>query len=239
MNRQQLIENLKDFYNQKGITRDNFRCDNNDSCRNLGIDLAQGMQCHIGTEFSKREKILVVSLDCGGGGNQNIQERTKTIEELINSDKINPHMRGTIRCISSFLQIHENSKEALKYFAMTNSCKCTRNSNSMDKLPWRFYEQCADLKKSEIQIIDPDIIYFQGNDSFIGCKFCDIPTVPDEMKNIIRYLLIDDKKYISVICIHPSARGRHANRRKDFYENKIDDINKFIRDKLLNTFANY
>lgn len=235
MNRQELLNELNGFYNQKGIINDeNFNCCNKDVCCSYGIDLAQGMQCHIGTKYTEREKVLVVSLDCGGGGKQNITERTKTIEKLIVEIIINPHMRGTIRCISDFYEMGENNKEALRYYAMTNSCKCTRKSDSMDKLPWRFYEKCADLKKEEIKIIDPDVIYFQGKDSLINCQFTDIPSVNDSLKEFIKFLVIDDRKYVSVICIHPSARGRNAKKRKDFYDNKIVEINRFIRENLLN-----
>ncbi len=236
MERQDLVNELNKFYEQNGILPDDkFNCIKKDICGSKNIKLAQGMQCHIGSQFKERNgiNVLVVSLDCGSGGKESIKERTETIEGLINKDNINAQMRGTIACLSDFFQ-EKGSKEFLRYYAMTNSCKCTRDDSS-DQLPEFFYHQCAVYKIREIEIISPDIVYFQGKNALIGCEFENISN--GECSGIfeyIKYLKIGNRKIYAVQCIHPSARGRNAERKKIFYDELLPEINEYLRNALKN-----
>ena len=236
MKRQDLINELNKFYVQNGITPDEkINCAKKDICGSMNIKLAQGMQCHIGSQFRDRNgiNVLVVSLDCGSGGKESIKERTETIEGLINKDIINPHMRGTIACLSDLFQ-EKGSKESLRYYAMTNSCKCTRN-DSTDQLPEFFYHKCADYKLCEIELISPNIIYFQGKNALIGCEFENISHgVCGGIFEFLKYLKIGNKKIYAVQCIHPSARGRNAKMKRIFYDELLPEINEYLRIALKN-----
>lgn len=225
--REEIIEVLNKFYNEKGITPDdNFNCPNKDNCNRRDIPLAQGMQCHVGTEYGEAGKIkaLVVSLDCGGGGKETIEDRTKDVQEGHN----NPQMKGTTLCISDLLQMKENPKESLSYYAMTNSCKCSRKDSS-NQLPDFFYEQCAEFKIKEIELIDPDVAYFQGKNALIGVNFENIDNRTDGIFEHLKHLRIGNKKIYAVQCIHPSARGSNYKRRVSFYDEKLPKINDYIR----------
>ena len=232
--RKELVVKLNEFYNTFGIVPDeSFNCPKMEECNKKGIKLAQGMQCHVGSKYGEKgvPKVMVVSLVCGDGGIETIVNRTNTIEGLINKNKINPHMRGTIDCISDVLKF-ENKKDSLKYYVMTNSCKCSREVGQTDQLPEFFYEQCAEYKINEIDLVKPDIIYLQGRRALIGLKFENIEGLSVQISEYLKYLVIGDKKYYAVQCIHPSARGRHAQRKKMFYNEIMPEINRLLTEKL-------
>lgn len=228
-NREEIITRLREYYEENGIIPDErFDCPNKNKCNSKSIPLAQGMQCHVGKKFGELKiSALVVSLDCGWGGALNIEERTKEVENVGN----NPHMRGTIKCISNLLFNNDENKECLQYYAMTNSCKCTRQ-NSADQLPDFFYEQCILHKIKEIEILDPDVIYFQGKRALFGLDFLDIDSQTDGMFEYLKGLRINGRIIYVVKCIHPSARGRHAQKRKLFYNQTLPMINDFLKHKL-------
>jgi uracil-DNA glycosylase len=145
-------------------------------------------------------------------------------------------MIGTKMIISNILQYEKD--EALKHYVMTNSCKCTRaDTKSMDQLPEFFYEQCAEYKIKEIAIVEPDIIYLQGKRALIGLKFESIEGLTIPFSEYLKYLVIGNIKYFAVQCIHPSARGRHAQRKKVFYNHILPKINDFLKAKLDSKFS--
>ncbi|MBO4740055.1 MAG: hypothetical protein J5605_00255, partial [Bacteroidales bacterium] len=142
--RDKIIEDLNDYYSKEGIVPDDsFACKYREKCTG---ELARGMQCGIGNRYGKKTKIVVVSLDCGGGGKANIADRTQGIIDHL----YNPHMKGTLYCTSMLLNLFEfQTKEpwkewgevwkgkdksvvdqAIPFFAMTNSCKCCRKGST-------------------------------------------------------------------------------------------------------------
>ncbi len=231
--REKIVEELKLFYNINGIVaNDNFNCKHKSECNNKCNELTHGMQCHIGTKYGEHKiKALVVSLDCGGGGAEMLDDRTKTIENLINEESLNHHMRGTVKTISNLLYNHNSNKESLKYYAMTNSCKCCY-SESTNQLPDFFYEQCIPYKIKEIEIISPNVIYFQGNKSLYGLNFSNIDDQSNGIFEYLKYIEIGSEKIYAVKCIHPSARGKHIAKRIRFYNDVLPEINNYLKDKL-------
>jgi hypothetical protein len=232
--REEVLKVLNDYYNENGIIPDKeqFNCPNKDKCNNKAtisnISLAQGMQCHIGSKFldESKIKVLVVSLDCGSGGINIIEERTTDVEK----NDHNPHMKGT-KLILSNLFNNTDEYELLKNFSMTNSCKCSRIGSS-DQLPDFFYEQCAEFKVKEIELINPDVVYFQGQRALIGINFENINDQTTDIFEYLKHVKIGNRTIYAVQCIHPSARGRNYKRRKDFYDNLLPKINEFLRDSI-------
>jgi len=232
-----IVNELKEFYQSEGILpNEKFDCKNKNECNIRygqianGELLAQGMQCHVGTKYGENKiKALVVSLDCGGGGAQNIEERTKSVE----IGGTNTHMLGTTKSISHLLfgDKVDTTKECLQYYAMTNACKCCRK-NSSNQLPPFFYEQCNSYKIKEIEIINPNIIYFQGNSSLNGIHFSNIDNQTTDIFEYLKTISVGDKNIFAVKCIHPSARGKHVARRNKFYIEMLPKINDYLREKL-------
>lgn len=232
MEREEIVKKWKNYYELEHIAPNKeFNCKKKDLCNVIGNNLAVGMQCHLGTKYGQsKQKLLVVSLDCGFGGADYIDDRTNQIESCNFS---NSHMRGTGKIISDFYGI--NRAEALKYFAMTNSCKCSRKDSS-NQLEYPFHFNCAEYKLNEIEILDPDVICFQGINSRAGIewKFKMMDNVPQDLSAYIKQIEINGKNYPAVVCIHPSARGRHSKVANTFYNVTIPEINKFLKENIIN-----
>jgi hypothetical protein len=231
--REDILTELKQYYSINGIVaNNNFNCKHKNECDKKCNELTHGMQCHIGTKYGELKiKPLVVSLDCGGGGAEMLDERTVTIENLINESSLNHHMRGTVKTISNLLFNVNSNKESLRYYAMTNACKCCY-SKSTNQLPDFFYEQCISYKIKEIEIICPNLIYFQGNKSLYGLKFSNIDDQSNGIFEYLKYVSIGEEKIYAVKCIHPSARGKHMTKKIKFYNEILPEINNYLKDKL-------
>lgn len=233
--RNEIVSSLNFFYESEGIVptamfncRFKYDCNRRYSIQTPTEHLAQGMQCHVGTKYGEHKiKALVVSLDCGWGGAENMEERTLDVEKGSN----NPQMKGTLKCISNLLFRTDDNKESLKYYAMTNSCKCSR-PDSPDQLPDFLYEQCIPFKKQEIEILNPNVIFFQGKKALLGIEFYDIDNQSNDIFEYLKFIKVNDKMIFAVKCIHPSARGRHASRKNTFYNQLLPKINQFLREQL-------
>ena len=72
-----VIKSLCSYYESEGIRPDDgFHCKYQEFCNG---DLARGMQCHVGGKYGSRLRVLVASLDCGGGGASFIKDRTADV----------------------------------------------------------------------------------------------------------------------------------------------------------------
>lgn len=240
--RNKIIENLNVYYSNEGIVPDDsFACKHKEKCTG---ELARGMQCGIGNRYGEKTKIVIVSLDCGGGGKANIADRTQGIIEHLH----NPHMKGTLYCASMLLNfIDFNSEDplerwsdewkqnncefidqAIPFFAMTNSCKCCRKG-STKQLETEYYKQCSEYKLKEIEILEPDIVIFQGKNALVGCEFSDIEELKgQDMFDYLKIITINKKTMFAIKSIHPSARGRHYQKVKDFMNRIFPEIVKYI-----------
>lgn len=237
---QQLALELSDYYLSEGIVpNDSFACKyyQESKCPDLNNEprLARGMQCHIGPRYGEKLKILVASLDCGYGGAMTIEERTADVVKKSN-ERLNPHMRGTYKALSYFLD-DTDPKELVNYMVMTNTCKCCRwVSNQLDI---KYYLNCGCHTVEEIIRIKPDAILFQGKNAPAYCLDNNLIHSIEELKSLESlYSFSDTLKYFeyqgfrcyAIICIHPSARGRSANKRKHFYDEELPLIAQYIKE---------
>ena len=233
---------LQAYYESEGITRDAFACKYLNRCPNYrDEDLARGMQCHIGSEYGKKIRILVASLDSGGGGNATIDERIKTIVDQARGigNPINLHMRGTHQALSYFLDEpskwdHYNPAELVQYMVMTNTCKCCRKK-STTQMSRKYFKNCGEHTLAEISIIKPQVILFQGKNSWAGCEnyLSPIEGIEDvDIKKAVRLFEYKDIKCYAVLCIHPSARFKYTQTRIDFYNLILPKIAKYIKESL-------
>lgn len=226
MSRDSLVTELTAFYESNGIVPyEKFACKNKEKC---GINLdkhAPGMQCHVGKRYGENcPRVLIVALDCGGGA-QTIPDRTNRIEAVA-GETPNLHMKGTLNILCDFFEM--DKKESLDHYAMTNACKCSWKA-STNQLHYSFYQNCSEFKLKEIEILDPAIIYFQGKNALIDISFSKVEGVPQHLMPYIKYAEINGRKYLSVLCIHPSARFGHTKKRIEFYDKVIVEINDYIK----------
>lgn len=194
--------------------------------------MARGMQCHIGSKYGEKMKILVASLDCGYGGANIIEERTSDVVEG-SKKPLNPHMRGTYKALSLFLD-ETDPKELVNYMIMTNTCKCCY-WDSPNHLDIEYYMNCGYYAVEEVYRIQPDAVLFQGKNapaySLANHFLRPINDSKQEhLKEELMFFEYKDFKCYAVLCIHPSARGRSARKKIDFYDNKLPLIAEYIRE---------
>ena len=247
--RDQLSLNLQNYYEKAGIIPDErFACKYKDLCQDPKYELERGMQCHIGYHYGERTKVLVASLDCGGGGKGAIQERTKKVTADAYETKRNPHMRGTFDALSLFLGSKEPS-ELVHYMVMTNTCKCCKKKLT-SQMGRDFFVRCGQYAVDEILLAQPEVILFQGKNAPLGCLDylhsvdpVDAVDTVDAVGNAVpanvieayvrNYLRIFDYpgklRCYAVLCIHPSARGRQYQRRAKFYKDILPLLATYIR----------
>ena len=218
--REQLVEELSAYYKKVGVNPYDFHCPHENNCPG---DLARGMECHIGLKYGLNKRILVSSMDSGAGGGDNIKGRTESVYRAHD----NPHMRGTLNCVRQLLDL-SSSEESIDYMVMTNACKCCRK-DSTNHLTWKYYEYCKEYKIAEYDFFKPDVILFQGKRdlSLRGVEKYLKPTP-------LEYLYIYNDGVLrcyGIECIHPSARGKHANKVNYFYQQLYPQIVKYIREQ--------
>ena len=236
-----LNEKLQAYYNSEGIVPgDGFACKNKDICPDYkDYVLERGMQCHVGEKYGEKIRILVASLDCGGGGADLMDDRIKNVVEVAVSGPLNLHMRGTYQALSYFLEddpakcIHPESSNLVHYMVMTNTCKCCKKG-ATSQMGYEYFWNCRDHTLAEISIIKPQIILFQGKNSIAGCHEMLSPIEGIENQEVserLRVFNYGDLKCYAVLCIHPSARGRQYKRRAHFYDETLPKIADYIRHK--------
>lgn len=181
--------------------------------------------------FTSKKKILFVGTDVGKdetpGSYQNLEERNKNIEY---DSGFNPHIAGTY-CSSLFLlkdcynwqdlwdnfknystnsnatkiKNHIDGENPLSFIALTNLHKFVtinrekRSGGENRKFLKRQIEE--DLLIKEIEILNPDLIFFQGK----------LPSETTLFK-------IKDKKIQIILAPHPSNRKRGGRNPKNYVE---------------------
>ena len=224
--------NLRDYYIREGIIPNDcfaYKMLNHCSETDKTGKLARGMQCHIGSRFGEKMRVLVAALDCGNGGAEVIESRTADVVSGA-SKPLHPHMRGTYKALSYFLEDDEPTK-LVDYMAMVNTCKCCRIDSS-NHLSWNYYWNCKPHLLAEISIIQPDVILFQGKNSIIGCRDLLNPIdgiEDDEIMAYLRQFTTMDFSCYAVTCIHPSARGRSVYKRIHFYDIILPKVAEYIK----------
>ena len=234
---------LQDYYNANGIDPVNFACKKISLCPDPKNDvLTRGMQCHIGSKYGEdgKIKILVASLDCGGAGKGTIEERTNRVRSDANSDTRNLHMRGTFQALSYFLEDepskwdHPETSKLVEYMIMINTCKCCR-TGSTNQMARKYFKKCAEYTIGEILRIKPDVILFQGKNSYIGCQdyLSSIEGIEDaEIEESVRLFSYQDFKCYAVLCSHPSARYKYTEARVKFYDKTLRKIALYLKPRI-------
>jgi hypothetical protein len=223
--RNRIVEELNDFYGREGIVPSNFKCKNAAKCEvEAGREICgRGAQAHVGSKYGEGIGVVVLSLDTGGGGYDNIQERTETIESKIYSGA-NSHMKGTLELLRILIP-QKADTELLKLFAMTNSAKCS--GKTQERMRLKIQKNCSLIHIEEINILQPQLIVAQGPFSYQNFnmhKLTDedlalfLESQKEEDDNKEKNLIQTLKRYVakfelangnSVVLIegpHPSAR---------------------------------
>lgn len=218
---------LRSYYQEAGILpNERCKCAHLDKCAG---DFARGMQCHVGSKYGEKLRILVASMDCGYGGADVLEERIRKVVEKAQNGDLDKHMQGTYQALELFYG-EEDPKQLVNYMAMTNTCKCCEKNTSRH-MPWRFYWNCREHSLAEIIRIAPEVILFQGKFAPTGCSeyFSAIEGIADpEIKACLKYMDYQDLHCYAILCIHPSAYGRVMKKKLHFYNEVLPKIAEYV-----------
>ncbi|MCX6230917.1 MAG: hypothetical protein NTZ33_05185 [Bacteroidetes bacterium] len=230
-------------------------CNKKRSCANGQPDFSiKPKMPYIGREYGNNPQIpnlLFISLDSGNPGTENnIEEIRNSVEN--NPPRLNPgeyavrHWNQTFEIASFFLDkyINESIKKENfytdKYFAHTNSAKCSQNKKHRAQADNRLFDNCREFVVSEIPLFNADIIITQGNkacDCLSQFKKIGEPIVLEtihngkEVKFPIYVREINNKKTIHIPMYHPSYYKGYWGQKTAFTNNlkKIVDIIQNIK----------
>lgn len=225
---EQVKKDLQAYYESQGIIPGaRFSCKYQEQCPG---QLARGMQCHIGSRYGEKMRIVVASLDCGNGGAEEIDGRTGDVVTSAEESKLDPHMKGTYKALAYFYDEQDPGK-LVHYMAMTNTCKCCK-LDSTEHMSVNYYWNCREYTVAEIHLLKPDVILFQGKFAPIGCNemLSVIEGIDDaDVAQYLRLFSYQDVVCYAVICIHPSARGRTVRKRIQFYDVILPKVAEYIK----------
>ena len=218
--REEKSNRLIRFYQENNISCDNFNCNHSAECSCLanGRPLTRGAEPHLGTKYGEIAKIHVLSLDTGGGS-ENIEDRTFTIESVTH-EIANPHMKGTVDILLDLFQAYKHdSIEVLKHFAMTNAAKCSATDDSSDKLPTQIYTICRPYHLKEIE----DFCQQLTTSSIL------VKSIKNILKKYVYRLFFGEKPAYLIKCPHPSARNGQWQLFRDI---SLPIVNLYVRHKI-------
>jgi len=238
---QMYVEKLRKLYDRRkiGVNREDitFDCEHFACCSKAaaeakpkGRDLVKGAEAHVGEKYGCPIRLVVISLDTGGGCEKEFGECLSVRQKTIQSVKYcgaNPQMKGTIETLWHLYGKGKPECDLLKRFAMTNSAKCSGKDKPTNSVPDELYKNCKDHGLAELCVLDPELIVTQGNKAkyLLDCRDID----EEEIRKYMPCSVWDDlylrswiykqlKKYLKywnngtrdvpvLQAIHPSTRG--------------------------------
>ena len=170
------IHNLRILYDNRkiGVSENSppFSCCHLKSCRAAAKnrDLCLGAEAHVGEKYGDPIRLVVVSMDTGGGAE--IEKGEHLLQRRINVQGVtyeeakrekNWHMMGTIKTLRHLYGYGQKSdSDLLQRFAMINSAKCSGKDDDKSSMPWKLYKNCWDHGHVELKKLDPELIVAQG-----------------------------------------------------------------------------
>jgi hypothetical protein len=226
--RRQVVEGLRVFYDERGLSPGPaFSCMHaNDCIRDAeGRALAHGAEAHVGNSYGTALRVVVISLDTGGGSDD-LENRTRIVEDLP-AKQLNPHMRGTRAITRELLQPDIGESEPYPYFAMINAAKCSGADGKRDMVPATLYERCSPIALEELRLLAPEVVVTQGklarsvlprgerpaqeSIDAIAKKLGTLDWMAEWLWRLtsryLKWVSIGEVQALAVITPHPSARG--------------------------------
>jgi len=240
------VDKLREFYKKEKIGRDNFNCRNSEKCfKDLNIsEKYRGSEAYVGTNYGKPFKILFIPLDIGGEC-KNLKDRRRELEKEAEVDNLRRnrcwHILETLKALKILLEKEDKDEDSVLQeilkegrYSMINSAKCCLGKN-MNQAPWKFFNNCKEYIKAEVEILKPDIIITQGR------RAADVFELlyPDELKDKGEWferegdITVNGNHKALVICaVHPSARGRWKKKWNSFVSDRLlKIIDKFKKNR--------
>ena len=254
---QTYVEKLRKLYDCRKIGvlegKEKFACCRLESCEAAakGRDgLVKGAEAHVGEKYGDPIRLVVISLDTGGGSGEEYGEclkRRKTIQAATYDDpKTNKHMKGTIETLWHLYGRHNPECDLLKRFAMTNSAKCSGKDKKKDRVPDKLYKNCREHGLAELKELNPQLVVTQGAKARDLLEYREInkeeirghvhslmwkdadvrPWICTQVKEYLKYWKNGDQCVPVLQCPHPSARQGQWQR---FERTMLPTLAHFLR----------
>ncbi|MHB8205498.1 MAG: uracil-DNA glycosylase family protein, partial [Desulfomonilaceae bacterium] len=207
---------LEKYYKDCGISPHDFHCKNVEVCRGQNPRFTEANQAFVGTEYEKGTlpRLLFLSLDSGENGTDPERRsmaayRQWEENELVVSDLDKAkHWYETHKFAWKILKKFESdlTLEGVKpYFAHTNSAKCCENNPGRSQARDVLFTRCREHIFGEIEILSPDILITQGNQTKAAIDHCfEVISSNTKLENCpVKTLEISNKNVIWVYTYHP------------------------------------
>lgn len=243
-----LFARLHHYYDQKEIGAERFNCHHVEECRGTCTTFSTAKEAYVGDRYGADglPRLVFLSLDSGDGGEQwhsSVGEaaRARTLEALQAHENgldivawaaSHPRYRS-----HHWYQTHELALALLgglrgaleigsihRYFAHTNSAKCSLNKKGRSEADRRLFQNCRAYIPSELRILAPDILVTQGQ----WAKVAVIRGVPEALEPMTsangvaaetgsyRMISLPDRKIIWFHTYHPRFGGYWRQKQRDW-----------------------
>jgi hypothetical protein len=236
-----ILDNLKRFYVENGISASRFACEHQDDCRTVCSEFTEAREALVGCEYENGvvPRLLFISLDPPFGEDDATKRTVEAMvkwEEGCDHSKL-PKSRHWYRTHELALTLLKSFKPDLrlehtcKYFAHTNSAKCSTNQEGGRSANWKLFENCREYLRGEIEALKPDIIVTQGDAAriaiehhFVGCdiKRSDLPRCHHGILNS------GGRSVLWVHTHHPRHFGEFNRERRECWDHWAAVTRSFI-----------
>jgi len=223
-----VVEAVRQYYRGNKIAPLSFKCEHYAECRKGHPSFVKAREPFIGRRYGKDglPRLLFISSN-PPRGSRKPEDRTLTAarrwEETICDHSRLPkplHWYRTHEMAHGiFKQFKQAAPEVIdccRYFAHTNSAKCTTNAPNGREGPARLFRNCQQFLRGEIEALEPDVVITQGKMAGIalrdalGARGASIRGHKQNNTPLTvgcRHIVIGDRKILWIHSSHPRAYG--------------------------------
>ena len=221
-----VMENASRYYRDKGISPLAFKCKHRDDCKRDCTTFTEAHEPYIGREYERCghgsiPRLLFLSLDSGTlppDPMARTAQAQQTLEENRSNHGPNPHWRYTHELAQTLLKQFKQGlsfQEACRYFAHTNSAKCSMNNLNNKMAGRQLFENCREYIPGEIEVLKPDILVTQGDWAMEAITRNFSATIKGEQKSCgYAFLKLGDHNLLWFHSYHPTNYGKFFRQKK-------------------------
>jgi hypothetical protein len=235
-----ILQSLKEYYHDAGISATNFRCEHLEDCKRDYTSFTEAREAYVGTKYEegKVPRLLFLSLDSGAGETKP-EDRTMEAcrhweENCCEVDKLpkNLHWYRTHELAYILMKRFDSNVELTKiqpYFAHTNSAKCCMNKEGRKMANWQMFKNCQRYIAGELSCLEPDILVTQGDMAKEAVEVAFQSEVKGDQKHCgYSVTTIKNKPVFWIHTYHPRHFGGFNHQRRECYDNWSNLVVEFI-----------
>ncbi len=221
---------VKRLYKSNKISPLQFACKHYAECRQGCRNFTPTREPFIGREYeNSRFRLLFISLNPPRGSKQPQHRTVQSVRRWEENEchrKHLPHQRHWYRTHEFACKLLEGFlpeievENACRFFAHTNSAKCTTNEPGGRQGLERLFRNCEEYLQGEIDTFHPDIIVTQGNMARRGVERS-FPKYQVKHSSSLecsyRILKIRHRRVLWIHTSHPRNFGAFNRERRDYW----------------------